>query len=203
MSPHAREKPVLVVAHPPERWRVRSGTPAQAGQCCCCCCCCCLHSVGSLVGAAVTPLLWRGRGPGYSRTQEEEDYGDPSGWAGDLPDDPGRRSAGSVLSSAVAVFWLSSLALVLAALALAGVKAIDDGNQAGLDIVVGLVLLALGFPALQLIAAVVTAIVLGVSSRTDKGYQFKQLGKIALGVLAGTILGLAIMAGVVVVARLV
>lgn len=202
MSPRAPANPVLVVALPPERRRVRSGTPAQAGQCCCCCCCCCLHSVGSVVGAIVTPLVWRGRRPGFAHTQEEEDYGDLSAWA-DLPDFPGRRRAGSVWSSAVAVFWLSSLALVLAALALTAAGALDNPNQAaGLQVAIGLVLLALGFPALQLIAAIVTAFVLGVSSRTDKGYQFGQLGKITLGVVIGTVLGLAVMAGVVVVARL-
>src|ERR1022692_233243 len=69
---------ISVVAHAPERRRHRTGVPAQAGPGCCCCCCCCLHSVGSLIGAAVAPNLGpRSRMPAYlalTHYSDEEDY---------------------------------------------------------------------------------------------------------------------------------
>jgi len=37
--------------HPPERRRKSNDVVAH---CCCCCCCCCLHSLGSIIGAAVS-----------------------------------------------------------------------------------------------------------------------------------------------------
>jgi hypothetical protein len=58
------------------------------------------------------------------------------------------------------------------------------------------VIIVLILPALQLGSALLTALTLATSSRTDKGYQFRQLGKIVLGVVVGTVLGILIMVGI-------
>ena len=77
------------------------------------------------------------------------------------------------------------------ALLIAGIA--GDRGEA---VVVGLVMLALTFPGVQLAAAVVCAIWLGLSSRHDKPHQFKQLGKITLGLVLGTIAGILAMVAI-------
>lgn len=184
---------VVVVAHPPERRRQQMGAPAQAGQCCCCCCCCCLHTVGGLVGAAVAPAVGRSRARDRRRNQEEDDYGEAA-W--NIPERRDRTTRDGL--SAVAVYWLSLLVLTFLFLGGAGVMALtgDTGVILG-----GVVLLALGLPVLQLVAAVPTAIYLGVSSRVDRRYEFGQLGKILAGTVLGTLLGIAVMVGIWVLLR--
>ena len=55
MSP----SPVVIQKHTPERRR-RAVTTLNCG--CSCCCCCCLHTMGSLVGAAIAPTIGHGIG---------------------------------------------------------------------------------------------------------------------------------------------
>lgn len=171
---------ITVTAHPPERGRVRSLVPAQAGASCCCCCCC-LHSVGALVGAAVAPVMRDRQRP---RTQEEEDYADAP--------DAGRPGGGPF---AVRVFWLSTLILGVLVLAGGGVLAIT--NQPG-DFVNGV--LVAGFaiimllPALLLVAAAVAAVVIGLSGQPDKARELGQLGRITAGSLIGALVGTVPMA---------
>jgi hypothetical protein len=47
----------------------------------------------------------------------------------------------------------------------------------------------MALPLIQLLAACVTGVILGMSARPDQGRQLKQLGKITLGVVAGTFFG--------------
>ena len=54
---------------------------------------------------------------------------------------------------------------------------------------------------LQLIAAFVTFLILAISSRPDKGYQFTQIA-ITLIVVGGTIIGIVIMVAASVIIRL-
>ena len=49
---------------------------------------------------------------------------------------------------------------------------------------------------MQLGAAILALFVLAVSARPDKAFQLKQLGKIIVGLIAGTIAGILIMLGV-------
>jgi uncharacterized protein YqgC (DUF456 family) len=114
------------------------------------------------------------------------------------------RKAGPLWSrfSAVGLFWLSLLVVTI--LGCLGTIAyfleenysqnspFGDSNysEALWD---GLLAAGFGFilflPVLQLIAAALVALLLATTPRTDKGKQFLQLGKIALGTLLGTISG--------------
>jgi len=88
------------------------------------------------------------------------------------------------------VFWLLSLvAVVLGAL---------WGATLGDTFIVGIIIVLLVFPAVQLVCAIITAIWLGLSSRPDKAFQFKQLGKVTAGLFLGTLAGILVMVGLVV-----
>ena len=63
----------------------------------------------------------------------------------------------------------------------------------GEGLLIGIIIILLVLPAMQLGAALVTAVILGLSNRPDKRFQAKQLGKIVLGVLAGTFIGIVLM----------
>jgi hypothetical protein len=178
---------VTIVAHPPERGRTRALAPAQAGASCCCCCCC-LHSLGAIIGAGIAPAFGRRR---TIRTQEEEDYAD---FGVDRP----VRGHGP---SAVGLFWLSTL--VLGSLVIIGGGILSAAQTVSGEFVSGalgglfaIVMLA---PALFLIAAAVAALILGLSGRPDKLLELRQLGRITLGMVLGTVIGIVPMAAVLLV----
>jgi hypothetical protein len=58
------------------------------------------------------------------------------------------------------------------------------------------IILALCLPAVQLGSAFVTGLILLLSSRADKYYQLRQLGKITLGIVLGTGVGIVAMVGI-------
>jgi hypothetical protein len=74
-------------------------------------------------------------------------------------------------------------------------------NDPGTGLIVGALAIALLLPALLLVAALVTLIVLAVSSRPDKGREYRQLGRITAGAVLGTVLGIVPMACLLVVFR--
>ena len=88
--------------------------------------------------------------------------------------------------SAVKVFWLLSLAASVLG-ALYGFTLGRDG------FIIGLVLLLLVFPALQLVCAIIVGIGFACTSRPDKWFQLKQLGKLTLGLFLGTVAGIVAM----------
>jgi hypothetical protein len=221
-SPHdpAESPAVMVIAHPPERRQGRSSVPAQAGPGCCCCCCCCLHTLGAIIGAAVAPNLGGGPKPrSYVPLTHywDEEADEPGAWptsarereavtaeppaSPTTPVDPVRLDKderGIALPapgpSAVSLFWWTVVVLVF--LATVGIyfwNRRDFGRNGEAVVIIGIILL-LGFPGLQLGAAVVTAFILAVSDRPDKIYQLRQLGKIVGGLVAGTAIGLLAMA---------
>jgi hypothetical protein len=160
-------------SHPPERRR-RSTETLMCG--CCCCCCCCLHTVGGLIGAAVAPAFGKGsRMPVLYYYDEEYDISVPN--------------IGKTGTSAVQVFWLLSLVLGL----IGGCMGIAGGGE---GLIVGLVILALVFPAVQLAAGLVVLIWLALSSRSDRAYQLKQTGKIILGLFVGAGAGIMAMVAI-------
>jgi hypothetical protein len=57
------------------------------------------------------------------------------------------------------------------------------------EIGVPIAILVFGLPAVQLAALIATAVILGVSRRPDKGFQFRVLGKILCGWFVGTFIG--------------
>jgi hypothetical protein len=201
------DPPITVVALVPERRRQRVSVPAQAGGCCCCCCCC-LHTIRGIVGAAVAPHLgygyhadsphpltdfWNDRevgapAPPTPVTNPEAITSSPPTPhpAPDPSEDSSadrERTATLIVrrSSAVSLFWWTVLAIgvVSSVLSLLYYK----------EIGVPIAILVLGLPAVQLAALIVTAVILGVSERPDKEFQFRLLGKIFLGWFIGTFVG--------------
>ena len=160
---------VQIEQHQAERRR-RAVTTMYGCGCSCCCCCCCLHSLGSLIGAAIAPTA--GTGAPMTLT----DYYDDE--AGDLV--PDVRKPGI---SAVAVHWW-----IVAALCAASFVVPISGESIGLAVCV------FAFPALQLASVFVTLVIIAVWPRPDKMYQLRQLGKITLGMILGTLAGLLVMA---------
>jgi hypothetical protein len=102
----------------------------------------------------------------------------------------------------VKLFWWTLLLLMgVVPLLVLGWTSRGSGftHQLPSAIYIGVIIILFVLPGLQLGAALVTALILAVSPRPDKGYQFRQLGKIVLGVVVGTLLGVLVMVGVFVV----
>jgi hypothetical protein len=98
-----------------------------------------------------------------------------------------RRSFGV---SSVALFWWLTCILTLVGVPLTmGLSGF--GYFWGIAIII-----LLCFPGIQLVSALLTAIIYGIWERPDQDYQLRQVGKIALGVLAGCGLGMGAMIGI-------
>jgi hypothetical protein len=158
-----------ITSHPPERRR-RTEIRMCHG---CCCCCCCLHTVGGIIGAGIAPAFGKNNRMPITYYYDEED-----GVA--LPN---IAKAGV---SAVKVFWLLSLVAALLG-ALIGAALGREGFG------VGLVILALVFPAVQLGSALITLAWMALSFRSDKSFQLWQIGKIILGLVVGAVVGVLAM----------
>ena len=178
--------PVEFVALPPERYR-SSQASAQAGGCCCCCCCC-LHSLGGIVGAAVALKL--GGGPAYRNDAAAEEFDDgfdqPRLIAPrtTLPEEEGEGA------TARSLFWYSFLFLML----LIGVV----GTVVWRTPLAGGFAVLMVMPVLQLVSAGIALFALAFSSRPDRGYQLRCLGRLTLGTIAGSLLGLFVMLAAIV-----
>jgi len=162
----------MIECHPPERRR-RIDVRMCHGSCCCCCC---LHTIGGIVGAGVAPLIGA-KNPlplGYYY-EEEDEYAVPD------VSKPG--------VSAVKVFWFMSLAAAM----IGGLIGSANGGQ---GFFVALVILFMVFPGVQLACAIVTLIWLALSTRPDKSFQLKQVGKLTLGLVLGTVAGILAMVGI-------
>jgi hypothetical protein len=189
-----------IECHPPERRR-RTEIRMCAN---CCCCCCCLHTVGGIVGAVMAPKLGGYQSTAWSHLSlieywEEEDY-DPGAATGarvgqeaiteKMPTSPQRpvARAGAMPDiartgvSAVKVFWLLTLAATI-------LGALIGASEGGGGVIIGLVILMLVFPAVQLICAIIVGVGFACTSRPDKWFQLKQLGKLTLGLFVGTVAG--------------
>lgn len=160
---------VQLERHPPERRR-RPVMTLNAG-CTCCCCCCCLHTVGSLLGAAIAPAL-------RSKGEMPADEGPP------MP--PLHR----YFFSGAAIYWwvLSALILIIAVWVLAYYPN-DNGSLA-----IAGVLLSIFMPFVQFVATVVAYLIIefGLPARQQDG-AIAQLAKIFYGTLLGGLIGLAAM----------
>lgn len=161
--------------HQPERRR----QPVTTLHCgCCCCCCCCLHTLGSIVCAAVAPAIGRGA-PMPLMYYYDEDTGEEF----PLVKKPG--------FSAVTFFWWITCFLIFLGFA----YGILEGRGEATALLITGVIVLLVFPGIQLIAAIITMIIFACWPRPDKMHQLAQLGKITLGVVLGTVIGIAIMVG--------
>jgi hypothetical protein len=168
---------VEMTTHPPERGRARGSVVLPSG--CCCCCCCCLHSLGSLVGAIVGSVQ-------TVRTPPRP--ADP-----DFPF-PYRRDEfeleGPVLPAGI-LYWL----LVCFGLGVGAVwYLLAGGSRSPNDLFTGLLVALFCLPAVQLGASVVAAIAV-LLFYSDRAAAAARIGKITLGSLAGTMIGIAVMGG--------
>lgn len=182
--------------HPPERGRRAPVVVLGCG--CTCCCCCCLHTLGGVIGAAI--------GSSAGRLPPLELYDEPApprptGIKPGATDMTAGRARPAVRAeidedafdvrrpsslSAAALFWylclgLSALGLLLGA----------GGRGEGL--LLGVIVLLLAFPAVQLVSAAVVFLVLLFTGRSDRSFQMRRLGKITLGVVIGSVAGLGVM----------
>ena len=156
---------VSIQRHPAERG-ARGSAVAPAGQCCCCCCCC-LHSIGGLVGAV-------------------------SAFPAKLPAEviPPASIDGSprpASYSASKHYWVT--VLLMCAFVVGWNLAVErhPSNEEAILII------ALVFPAIQLAASVVAAIVLGFSKRPGRDQRLRHLGKITLRAFLGGMIGVVLM----------
>ncbi len=169
--------PIQVYKHDPERRRRPAVAVLHCG-CSCCCCCCCLHALGGLLGAAVAPAIGpKSRLPITYYYDEDVQANVPS-----------VRRPGP---PAVLVFWWVFMALCALALPLSAVLMYQSGPAFGL--IVSVILLLLALPLVQLVSVVIALVLVALIPRPDKGYQLLQLGKITLGVIAGSLLGILAM----------
>ena len=171
-----KTSPVTIEKHEPERRRKEVMTLYGLGGGCACTCCCCLHSLGSLIGAAVAPALGR-RLPNPITYYEDEETGQPV------------RQLRKPGLSAVTLFWWILCLLIFLGFAY-GIM-IDSGDMMGTTLVI-----VMCFPGLQLVSAFLTLILFACWPRPDKSRQLKQLAKITGGVVAGTIAGILLMIGI-------
>jgi hypothetical protein len=170
----------LLQRHPPER-RERQARGVMLYSCCCCCCCC-LHSFGAAIGAALGGNYRGGTNPFAesllpSATQE-----------------PPRR-----MPSTQGIYWTSLLiAIVLSLVVAIGWSLMESGTTRTPRIPE--LLLGMGFlfiltaPAWFLAALPIMAVRIAVDpgTRADSRYWWS-LGRITLGIVLGTLGGIAAM----------
>jgi hypothetical protein len=205
--------PVVFKVHGPERRR-RAFVNLQVGLGgCCSCCCCCLHTIGGLIGAIVAPSIGAEEGPSVHSNSKDEGVhlahvsrttgtgiqqaktglqaGQQLGRPRDEEDEdnPSPMPSFHTGPSAVALFWWILFAVSILNLILF-LRPSRDGLSAAVVVV------TLCLPLVQLGSALFVAIILLCSQRSDRGYQFKQLGKITLGVIVGTLAGILAMFGI-------
>jgi hypothetical protein len=171
---------VTLVVHPPERRRRRSVIVAS-GCCCSCCCSCCLHSIGGVVGAMMAGS--QGLSSAAVVSDVVLDDGErllkmPPGLVPASVDFAAARARGQ------RVYWTTvGVLCLLTAL-----------------VSYGLIPL-LAAPLIQLVGALVAVMILGSSGRS-RILACSVVGKMTLGMLAGTAAGTAVMLGLIVLFRL-
>jgi hypothetical protein len=170
---------LTIECHAPER---RRRTEIRMCHGSCCCCCCCLHTVGGIIGAGVAPSFGANNRMPLNYYYDEED-------------NISVRDIAKTRVSAVKVFWLLSLAATI-------LGTLIGSTQGGSGFIVGLVIVLLVFPAIQLVCAIITLIWLSSTSRPDKPFQLWQVGKITLGLFLGTLGGIAAMGGIALIISL-
>ena len=156
----------LIQRHPPERGN--RNAKHVVIFCGCSCCCCCLHTLGGMIGVA---------GAGNFRGVPDEPVDSPK---------PLKR-----LPSSQYLFWTSfSIGVLLCVLGsfLVNIEQPSDIFE------VTVLLMAIFGPGWLLGACVISAIQIAIRIEPGmrRGY-WKHLGKIASGILAGSIIGFLVM----------
>jgi hypothetical protein len=177
---------IVVRRHPPERL-VRALARGEVAECCGCgACCCCLHSLGSLAGAIAG--TFNPEDPPDPRVKKAPPIGlrddELAGPAAAVPANPG---PGPRSVAAAGVFWWSTAALAALLIVVQPLIWVDNGPAMR----IGLVIVVL--PAVLLGGAMVSALVIaGVSSLRGDIREWKRLGGITLGIVAGALIGVVL-----------
>ena len=190
--------PVNIERHPSERRRSSAMVLYGPG---CCCCCCCLHSLGSLIGAAIAPTV--GAKSDAATTVPGVCEGEVDGAFATSLNDPNYGQVGGPIPrireyfgfSSVAVFWWLTFVLTFLCFA---VPVLTETDATVLADRLGAMALfvAMLFPAVQLASAVLTFIGFAAWSRPDRTRQLGQIGKIAAGIFGGAIVGIFAMVAI-------
>ncbi len=208
--------PVQVQVHPAERGR--RGGVVLYGTCCCCCCCCCLHTIGGVVGAILGSIpsdpvaserRWVPPSPLSSDVLAEFDPSKPLRNAEEhisaaLPEPvpspqsevPATPALGSSSSqnpdaergmSGVALYWLVLLILMPVTVIL-GATAFSDPFRP-MDVGSGFWTLLLGLPAVQLIASMVSSLLVWLWPPVQRRKQWSGIQRITAYAILGTVVG--------------
>jgi len=199
----ARQK-IEVCVHPPER-RQRRGVVLHAACSCCCCCCCCLHVVGSLVGAVVASVRSERMPPRGPLPFDALKKFEPHNHSTEVSITGGHTEAGKVTTapplppqpippwdiritaagklSGAGLYWLTLFMVTPIACAVAsiGFGSLSSGI---------LVVLFILFPAVQLAASPVAALLVLLWPPEDRPPRWRAIVRIAAYTLFGTFVGL-------------
>jgi hypothetical protein len=177
---------VVLKSHPPERL-IRAMARGEVAACCCCgacCSCCCLHSLASLAGAVVGTYHPADRpGPGAKKAP-------PAGLRDDELDEPADAALAELRPRLVVtpIFWRTAAALaVLTILVL-------PTAWAELNLPFGILMLILFLPGVLLCGSAISALVIaGHPTLRGDIREWKRLGWITLGIVAGALVGVLLM----------
>lgn len=175
--------------HPAERGS-GPGIIFPACGCSCCCCCCCLHTLGALTGSVVASQIAYDPLPltATSAAMERELAA--------------AQDAADSQSQAVSVYWSIFLALsVLGAGPAIGLP-LAQGSHLVESVIFAALLVAVGLPVVQLVAAVASAGLIIMNwpiPFPSTGAALRRVGLLALGTFLGTAAGLLIMGAVLLV----
>jgi hypothetical protein len=165
-----------VTIHPPERGR--AAAPVVLPCACCTCCCCCLHSVGSLAGAIVGTVVSVPHVP-----SRPADPNFPFPFRRDEADEE------EPLIPAGLLYWL----VVSFLLGVGAVWAfLAGGARDPWALVAGLVYGFMLLPGVQLVASVVSMLLVAVFYG-NRGKAFLRLSQITGWSLAGAVIGVVLM----------
>jgi hypothetical protein len=173
--------PIDLHVHPPERRRART----VALPCGCCCCCCCLHSIGGLIGALIGTFIPGRRPP--------EPY-PPPGYYGEqyVPPPVPRRS--SALPAA-GLYWIILAMLTMLVFLVSCVGYAHELAGPGIfdGVGAGLLILAIFLPGVQIVASLIAMLAAALTDTQNAAARLWTIGKITLGTLLGTGVGIGIM----------
>jgi hypothetical protein len=173
---------ITVRRHPPERL-IRALARGEVAACCTTSsCCCCLHSLGSLAGA-VAGSFWPADRPSPGGKGAP-----PAGLVDDDLDGPAVATKAGPGPVAATIFWWSVAALTLLTIVIPPLISVESGPA------IGIALLIFVLPGVLMGGSAVTFVVIaGTPALRGDIREWKRLGWITLGTLAGSLIGVLLM----------
>jgi hypothetical protein len=188
-SSHPNEPPFLFKVQPAERGRSHPIAPVCAGSCCTCCCC--MHTIGGLVGAVISSERPTPEVPTERSGEQNQDHEISSSTA------DSHVSLKNGRPSVAAVFWWTTLVLIGLGLLIGALVGMQNGesDQIFMGMVYAFFAMLMGFPAVQLLASVITLFILHLRRTEQISFEveLRQLGKIGVGWTLGSLAGFAML----------